>query len=126
MWKKVKFLKLSNFTFFHNVFYAICILKSFNSHISVIVCSFFEFGTVSKWCVREWVKPLWPEYCPSISFLYCHKESSSCRYAAKPTHIHKMNTDGLNSLKYTVIMDDFKPLYRHIMIEAAGNHTTGK
>ena len=26
-----------------------------NSHISVVVCSFFEFGTVSKWCIREWV-----------------------------------------------------------------------
>ena len=55
MWKKVKLLKMSNFTFFHNVFYAICILKSFNSHISVVVCNFFEFGTVSKWCIREWV-----------------------------------------------------------------------
>ena len=28
MRKKVKLLKLSNFTFFHYVFYAICILKS--------------------------------------------------------------------------------------------------
>ena len=46
--KKVKLLILSNFTFSHNVFYAICILKSFNSHISVVVCSLFEFGTVSK------------------------------------------------------------------------------
>ena len=55
LWKKVKLLKMSNFTFFHNVFYAICILKSFNSHISVVVCSFFEFGMVSKWCIREWV-----------------------------------------------------------------------
>ena len=53
-WKKVKLLILRNFTFFHNVFYAICILKSFNSHISV--CSSFEFGTGSKWCIREWVK----------------------------------------------------------------------
>ena len=33
-------------------------LKSFNSHILVVVCSFFEFGTVSKWCFREWVKML--------------------------------------------------------------------
>ena len=56
MWKKVKLLKMSNFTFYHYVFYAICILKSFNSHISVAICSFFEFGTVSKWCIREWVK----------------------------------------------------------------------
>ena len=56
LWKNVKLLKMSNFTFFHNVFYAICILKSFYSHISVVVCSFFEFGKVSKWCIREWVK----------------------------------------------------------------------
>ena len=49
---------MSYFTFFHNIFYAICILKSFNSHISVVICSFFEFGTVSKWCIREWVKGL--------------------------------------------------------------------
>ena len=43
---------------FHNVFYAICILQSFNGHISVVVCSFFEFGTVPKWRIREWVKTL--------------------------------------------------------------------
>ena len=47
---------MSDSTFFHNVFYTICILKSFNSHISVVICSFFEFGTVSKWCIREWIK----------------------------------------------------------------------
>ena len=28
----------------------------FFSHILVVVCSFFEFWTVSKWCIREWVK----------------------------------------------------------------------
>ena len=49
---------MSNFTFFHNVFYAICTLKSSSSHTSVIICSFFELGTVSKWCIREWVNPL--------------------------------------------------------------------
>ena len=54
LWKKVKLLILSSFTFFHNVFYAICILKSFNSHISVVAHCFFR--TVSKWCLREWVK----------------------------------------------------------------------
>ena len=54
LWKKVKLLKI--FTFIHNVFYAICIFKSFNGHISVIVCCSFEFGAVSKWCIREWVK----------------------------------------------------------------------
>ena len=53
MWKKAKLL---NFTFFHNVFYAIDILKALNSHISVVVFSFFEFGMISKLCIREWVK----------------------------------------------------------------------
>ena len=56
MWKKVKLLILSNFLFFQNVFFAIYILKSFNSHISVVICIFFEFETAPKWCIREWVK----------------------------------------------------------------------
>ena len=30
LWKKVKLLKMSNFTFFHNIFYATCILNSLN------------------------------------------------------------------------------------------------
>ena len=38
---------------FRNVLCAICMLESFNRHISVVVCSFFEFGTVSKCWVRE-------------------------------------------------------------------------
>ena len=54
--KKVKLLKISNFTYFHNVFYVICILKSFDNNISVVVCSFFQFGAVSEWCIRERVK----------------------------------------------------------------------
>ena len=54
----MKLLKMSNFTFSQSDFYAICILKSCNSHISGVACSFFEFGTVSKWCIREWVKIL--------------------------------------------------------------------
>ena len=62
LWEKTvendEIAQMSNFTFFHNVFYAICILESVKSHISVVVCSSFEFGTVSKWCIREWVK-LW-------------------------------------------------------------------
>ena len=58
LWEKVKLLKMSNFTFFHNAFYATCIVKSFNSHISVVLCSFFEFGTVSKWSIREWASQL--------------------------------------------------------------------
>ena len=48
---------MSNFTIFHNVLYAIFILKSFNSHISVVVCSVVESRAVSKWCIREWVNP---------------------------------------------------------------------
>ena len=55
LWKKVKLLKMSNFTFFHIVFYAIYILKFCNSHILVVACSFFALGTVAKWCIREWV-----------------------------------------------------------------------
>ena len=58
LWKQVKLFKTSNFTFFHNVFCAVCILKSFISHIPVVGCNFFEFATVSKWCFfMEWVKP---------------------------------------------------------------------
>ena len=53
---KGEIAQMSSFTFFHNAFYGICILKSFNNHISVVVCSFFEFGTISKWCIREWVR----------------------------------------------------------------------
>ena len=58
--KKVKLLKMSNFTFFSNVFYAILILKSFNSYMLVLVCSFFEFGTVWKLCIRDWLKTVSP------------------------------------------------------------------
>ena len=61
LWKKVKLLEMSNFTFSHNVFYANCILKSFDSHILVIVCIFLEFGTVSKWCIREWAS-IFPKF----------------------------------------------------------------
>ena len=50
----MKLLKTSNFTFYHNVFYAIFISKVFNSHVSDVVL--FEFGKVSKWYIREWVK----------------------------------------------------------------------
>ena len=53
--EKMKLLRMSNITFFHNVFYANCILKSFNINISAVFCSFFEFGMVSKWCISEWV-----------------------------------------------------------------------
>ena len=49
---------MGNSTFFHNVFYAICIIKSFDSHISVVIWSFFEFGMASKLSIKEWVKTL--------------------------------------------------------------------
>ena len=52
----MKLLKLSNFTFFHNVFYVICFVKSFNSYISVVACRVLEYGMVSKWFIGEWVK----------------------------------------------------------------------
>ena len=35
---------------------SICILKSFISHISIVVYSFFEFWTITKWGIKEWVK----------------------------------------------------------------------
>ena len=53
---KGEIAQMTNFTFFHYVFYSICILKSIKSHILLVICSFFKFGTVSKWCIREWVK----------------------------------------------------------------------
>ena len=40
----MKLLKMSNFIFFHDVFYANCILKSFNSHVLIVVCSFLNLG----------------------------------------------------------------------------------
>ena len=70
LWKKVKLRILSNFTFFHNVFHAMCILKSFNNHISVFVYSIFEFGTVSKWCITEWVKENFNTL-SSIQYFFC-------------------------------------------------------
>ena len=33
-------------------------LKVLNSQISVVVCSFFKFGTVSKWCINDLVNLL--------------------------------------------------------------------
>ena len=46
--EKGEIAQMSNFTFFHNVFYTICILKSSNSHISAVVCSFLEFRVRSQ------------------------------------------------------------------------------
>ena len=43
------------FHLFPQCFCAICILKSCNSHISVVVYSVFEFWMNSKWCIGEWL-----------------------------------------------------------------------
>ena len=40
----MKFLKMSNFTFFHNVFHAICILKSLKSHIQMSSTASMNLG----------------------------------------------------------------------------------
>ena len=68
LWKKEKLLVTSNLSFSHSVFKRLelqtrknqsLFWERVNSHISVtvVVCSFFVFGTVSKWCIRERVKP---------------------------------------------------------------------
>ena len=73
--EKGEIAQMSNFTFFHNVFYAICILKPVNSHISVIFCSFFEFGTVSKWCILKYWEMGQIDLL-QISLLYCAKNAN--------------------------------------------------
>ena len=42
-------------------------VKSFNMQIFIVVCSFFEFGTISKCCIRDWVNcPLYALYYGSV------------------------------------------------------------
>ena len=41
MLEKGKIAHFEQFRLLNNVFSAICILKSFNSHISIVICSFF-------------------------------------------------------------------------------------
>ena len=53
MAEKGEIAQSEKFHIFPQSFCAVCILKPFNSHISVVVCSFFDFGTVSKWCIRN-------------------------------------------------------------------------
>ena len=53
---KGKIAQKEQFHLFPQCFLGNVYLKSFNRHISIVLCSFFEFGTVSKWCIREWVK----------------------------------------------------------------------
>ena len=64
-WEKEKVLVTSNFSFSHSVFERLVlqtrkkpglVWERVNSLISVVICSFFESGTVSRWCIREWVK----------------------------------------------------------------------
>ena len=44
LWKKVEIAHFEHFTFFHDVFYTICILKSFDSHISVVISASLNLG----------------------------------------------------------------------------------
>ena len=53
--KKVKLIKMSNFTFFHNVFYAILSFKSFNSHILVVIFSLFNLGRSQNGVLGNWL-----------------------------------------------------------------------
>ena len=84
--ENVKLLKMSNFPFFHNVFYIICTLKSFHSHIPVIVSSFFEFVTVSKSCIRKLVekKAAFKLQCSGNHFIHVLETISSMFW--KPLH----------------------------------------
>ena len=54
--KKVKLLILSNFTFIHNVSYAICTLNPVIDTFHLSSAASLNLGQVSKWCIREWVK----------------------------------------------------------------------
>ena len=79
---------MSNFTFFHNVSYAICILKFFNGHISVVFCSLFQLWTVSKWCFREWVKPPFARAWPNdVNILLMSYSMSSLLYKRQMTDL---------------------------------------
>ena len=69
--EKGEIAHFEQFRLFHNAFYAICILKSFTSLISVVVCRFFEFRAVSKWCIKEWVYQQMA-VCKSFSICFEH------------------------------------------------------
>ena len=80
--KKVKWAISPFSTMF---FYAICIFKSFNSHITVVICSFLDFETVSKWCTREWVKEV-VEGCQTTNarcWTQCDQNSSTWALCAQ-------------------------------------------
>ena len=54
--KEVKLLKMSNFTLFHNVFYAICILKSITATFQLLPSAPLNLGRCQN-SVLDWVSP---------------------------------------------------------------------
>ena len=57
LWKKGEIAQNERFHLFPQWFLCSLILKSFNSNNSVVICSVFEFWTVSKRCIGEWFNP---------------------------------------------------------------------
>ena len=55
LWEKVKLLILSNFTFFHNLFFVICIVKSLMATFQLSSAASLNLGQSHKWCIVEWV-----------------------------------------------------------------------
>ena len=51
----VKLLKMSNFTFSHNVFYAICILKSVNSTFHLSSAANLNLGRSQNGALGNWL-----------------------------------------------------------------------
>ena len=90
----------------------ILILKFFHSHISV-VCSFFEFGMVSKWCISEWVKSICRRQakCGSAHGGYFTRTGKHCGNRRKIimltsiSPIHKMIPEGISSCTKPVPMN---------------------
>ena len=52
-----------------------------SSHISVVICSFFELGMISKWCTWEWVKALGKWGLPNQLTIYFMPIASACNHA---------------------------------------------
>ena len=74
LWKKVKLLKMSNFTFSHNIFYEICILKSFNPFPEQAIC--FTCLSRTLWekkkftCKKQFL--LFPQCFLPVQRAFCH------------------------------------------------------
>ena len=115
LWKKVKLPKMINLTSFHNVFYAICILKSFNNLISVVVCSFFEFETVSKLFITEWVNPF-PDKPWSLRFC-------STSLLKKTTENEKLLVTSNFSFSHSVftLLENFLPFLSNLKLLSANS-----